>query len=189
MKFNTVLALALLAGILSGCSSMKATSEHDQEFNFGKIKTYQWIDGPEEILDDADTYINEDIQKAVDAELTRRGLRHVPEAADMQVAYYVKLKEEVEYSTNHDGRDFSGGFSYSRASSSWNYQEREPDLNIYTVEIGTLTVLVYDARTGQRIWRGNLQTKLDRSRPEDQRQARIRAAAKKLMARFPVKSN
>ena len=38
MKFNAVLALAFATGILSGCSSMKATSEHDREFDFGKIQ-------------------------------------------------------------------------------------------------------------------------------------------------------
>lgn len=193
MKFNAVLALALATGILSGCSSMKATSEHDREFDFGKIQTYQWIDGPEEILDEADTYINEDIQKALNDELANRGLRQTPDgtAADVQVAYYVKLREELEYtdSANRAEREFSGGFVYSRESSSWNYQEREPDLNIYAVEIGTLTVLIYDTETGKRIWRGNLQTKIDRSLPEDKQQARIQKAAEKLMARLPSTSN
>ena len=188
MKFNTVLALAFATGILSGCSSMKATSEHDREFDFGKIQTYQWIDGPEEILDTADTYINGDIQKALDTELANRGLRQTSDenVADVQVAYYIKLKEHQEYaSIDMSDRDFSGGFIYSRENSNWGYAERDPDLNAYTVEIGKLTVLIYDADTGKRIWRGNLQTEIDRSRPPDKQQARIRAAAKKLIARLP----
>jgi len=190
MNINPVPAFLALTVFATSCTSMKATSEHDHEFDFGKIKTYQWIDGPEEILDDADTYINEDIQKALNAELTNRGLRQVPDAgtADVQVAYYVKLREEVEYtdSANRDEREFSGGFVYNRESSGWNYEEREPDLNIYTVEIGKLTVLIYETETGKRIWRGNLQTKLDRSRPEDKQLARIHTAAEKLMARLPA---
>ncbi|MEN8254660.1 MAG: DUF4136 domain-containing protein [Verrucomicrobiota bacterium] len=189
MKFNTVLALALATGILSGCSSMKATSEHDREFDFGKIQTYQWIDGPEEIPDTADTYINEDIQKALDAELANRGLQQTSDenAADVQVAYYIKLQEHQEYASVGMGeREFPRGFIYSRENSTWGHAEQDPDLNAYTVEIGKLTVLIYDADTGKRIWRGNLQTEIDRSRPQDKQQAHIRAAAKKLIARLPA---
>lgn len=190
MKLVTALNLTCLLGILSGCSSMKATSEHDKEFDFSQIQSYQWIDGPEEILDKADTYINEDIQTALNSELISRGLQQASDSAtaDVQVAYYVKLREEQEYtdSTNPAERDFSGGIVYSRESSSWSYAEREPDVNIYTVEIGTLTVLIYDTKTGDRVWRGNLQTKIDRSQPKDKRQARINEAAKKIMARLPA---
>lgn len=189
MKLQTALTLLLAIGILSGCSSMKATSEHDREFDFGKIKTYQWINGPEEILDTANTYINEDIQKALDTELANRGLRKTSDetAADVQVAYYIKLQEHQEYaSVGTDEREFPGGFIYNRENNNWSYVERDPDLNAYTVEIGKLTVLIYDADTGKRIWRGNLQTEIDRSRPQDKQQARIRAAAKKLIARLPA---
>ena len=144
----------------------------------------------EEILNKADTYINEDIQTTLNSELVNRGLRQVADSAtaDVQVAYYVRLREEQEYtdSTNPDEHEFSGGIVYSRESSSWSYAEREPDLNIYTVEIGTLTVLIYDTKTGDRVWRGNLQTKIDRSQPKDKRQARINEAAKKIMSRLPA---
>ncbi len=192
MKLQTALTLILATGILAGCSSMRATSEYNREFDFGRIQTYQWIGGPEEILDTADTYINEDIQKALDTELANRGLRKTSDktAADVQVAYYIKLQEHQEYaSIGMDERDFSGGFIYSRENNNWGYVERNPDLNAYTVEIGKLTVLIYDADTGKRIWRGNLQTEIDRSRPHDKQQARIHAAAKKLMDRLPATSN
>lgn len=190
MKISPVPALLALTLLVSGCNSMKATSESDKEFDFGQIKTYRWIEGPEEILSEADTYINEDIQKALNTEMTNRGLQEVSDAADVQVAYYVKLREEQEYTdpAERNDRDFSGGFVYTREGSGWSYAEREPDLNIYTVEIGTLTVLIYDTDSGERIWRGNLQTKIDRSLPKEKRQARIRAAAKKLMNRLPTTS-
>ena len=171
---------------------MKVTSEHDSRFNFSKIQTYQWVNGPTDILDKEDTYINEDIQKALNSELVKLGMQQVSDAskADMQIAYYVKLKEELEYTDlAHQGeRDFSGGFVYNRSNSSWSYEEREPDLNIYAVETGTLSVLAYDAKTGKRIWRGNLQTKIDRSQPKEQQQELIRIAAEKLLNRFPEKS-
>ena len=190
MNIKTTLPLLATLAVLSGCGTMKVSSEHDPNFDFGTIQTYKWIDGPADILDKADTYINEDIQKALDTELTQRNLRPVTDIAeaDVQVAYYVKLKEEHEYTApaTSDERDFSGGFVYSRESKSWSYDEREPDLNVYAIEVGTLTLLAYDAETGKRIWKGTLKTEIDRSQPTDNQQTRIRTAAEKLMARFPV---
>lgn len=190
MKIKSIFALLTLCSVLAGCSTMKVTSERDDGYDFGLIVAYQWIDGPAEILDDADTYINEDIQTALNTELAKRNLREVTDAADaqVQIAYYVKLKEEVEYTApaSRDEPDFAGGFVYSRENSSWKYSEREPDLTVYAVEIGTLTVLVYDIATGERIWKGNLQTKIDRSQSPEQQKKRIQAAAEKLMARFPA---
>lgn len=191
MKTSPLFALLILIVLTTGCNSMKATSERDEAFDFSQIQTYQWIDGPEEILNKADTYIHEDIRQALNTELVSRGLREVSDAADVQVAYYVKLREEIEYTdpAERNDRDFSGGFVYTRDGGGWSYAEREPDLNIYTVEIGTLTVLVYDAETGERVWRGTLQTELDRSRPKEKKEARIRKAAGKLIGRLPATSS
>jgi hypothetical protein len=189
MNIKSTSALLLLVFFFAGCSTMKTTSERDPDYAFDKIQTYQWIDGPAEVLDEDDTYLNEDIQKALNQELVNSNWRQVLDAAeaDVQIAYYVKLKEHHEYTApaNRDERDFSGGLVYSRETSSWSYQEREPDLNVYAVEIGTLTVLLYDTATGERVWRGTLKTRLDRSLPKDRQQERIRAAAEKIMSRIP----
>ena len=188
MNIKFVFSTLILTSFLVGCNSMKVTSEADQEYDFSQVKTYQWVDGPADILDDADIYINEDIQKALDFQLNKQGLQSVTSLAEanIQIAYYVKLKEETEYTETTDReRDFSGGFVYNRDTSSWSYDEREPDLNVYTVEIGTLTVLVYEAKTGKRIWRGNLKTKIERSQPKERQEERIHTAAQKLLSHFP----
>ena len=172
---------------------MKVTIEQDEGYDFTTIKTYQWVDGPQEILDDSDTYININIQKSLNTQLVNRGFKQVQTAteADVQVAYYVKLKEQQEYAStaNMDEPNFAGGLVYSRDSKSWSFQEREPDLIVYAVEIGTLTVLIYDADSGKRVWRGNLKTHIDRSVPEEQRLALIRDVSEKLMSRLPSESN
>lgn len=188
MKIKSALSLLTALAFISGCSTMKVTSESDPNHPFVKIKTFQWIDGPTDILNKANIYINKDIQTALNSELIQQGLQSVsaPAQANVQMAYYLKLKEEVEYtdSVQRDERTFSGGFVYRRESGSWNYEEREPDLNIYTIEMGTLTVLVYDVETGSRIWKGTLKTKIDRSQSKDQQHDRIEKASKKLLDPF-----
>jgi len=192
MKIKSAFMLLALTFLSNACSTMKVTSEHDKTFDFKRIKSFQWIAGPADILNEKDTYINEDIQKALTADFETLGMQLIANdaKADIQTAYYVKLREELEYtdSAPQDDRDFSGGFVYNRNSKNWSYQEREPDLNVYAVEIGTLTVLAYDTKTGQRIWRGNLQTTIDRSQAKEEQQERIQIATKKLLRRFPQRA-
>lgn len=190
MNIKTILAL-ITASLLAGCTSLKVTSDKAGDYDFSTVKTYQWVPGPEDILNEKDTYINGDVQRALGSGLQKAGLGEYAVAPDIHVAYYVKLKEQLEYTDTgtHTDRDFTGGFVYSRDNKNWSYQEREPDLNVYSVEIGTLTVLAYDAENGERIWRGSVHTKLDRSRPEEERLALIDTAVGKLMERFPVQSN
>lgn len=191
MNIKPIIALVAATTVVAGCSSMKVSSEQAQDYDFSTIKTFLWVDGPEEILNEDDTYINGDIQKALAAEFANLGLQQVTNAdsADVRTAYYVKLREEFEYTApaQREESDFSGGFVYNR-DSNWSYEEREPDLNVYAVEIGTLTVLVYDAKSGRRVWRGNLQTEIDRSKSEEEQQERIQIAAQKLISRFPGNS-
>jgi len=189
MKFAITLLLFTAVTALTGCTGMKVTAERDPSFDFSPVATFQWIDAPAEILNAEDTYLNEDIQKALNNELSGRGWKQVLNAdnADLQVVYYIKLKQHQEYTAEpkRDEREFSGGFVYDRSRKNWSYEERSPDLNVYTVEVGTLMMVIYDTETGNRVWRGSLQTKLDRSKPIEKRRDLIRTVAHKLVERIP----
>lgn len=189
MRLSTSLLFIATLATLIGCTGIKVSSERDGTFDFGQVSTYQWIDTPTEILDKEDTHLNKDVQKSLNNELSARGWKQVLEAtnASIQVAYYIKLKEQQEFtsSANADERNFSGGFVYNRDKSNWDYQERAPDLNAYTVEIGTLIALIYDTTTGNQIWRGALKTKLDRSRSIKKQQDMIRNVSQKLIDQIP----
>jgi hypothetical protein len=186
------LSIALLSSTLffAGCNSMKTSFQIDDQYHFANIKTYQWVDGPPQILEKSDTYIISDIQDALDQQLQSKHLEKVSKAqqADIHLAYYLKLKEikETSSSVDHYPRDFSGGFV--RNQDGWGYEERTPDLNVYTLEEGTLVLLAYDPNTGKRVWSGTLKTKIDRSRPHNERMKIIQAAVKKLLRNFPPQS-
>ena len=79
--------------------------------------------------------------------------------------------------------EFAGGLVYNKDG--WNYQEREPEQLVYTIETGTLQMMITDTASGTRIWRGTLQTKLDRSQPIEKQQELFQRAARKLLERLP----
>ena len=188
MNIKLFSTLSIFALILTGCNTMKTSAGKIGNYHFELVKTYQWIDGPEKILEEADTYINKDIQTALNNELIEKGLKETPNNADIQIAYYLKLHEEKQtVNINETETQFAGGFVYDKNDQQWNYSKNQPDLNIYTVEMGTLVVLVYDTKTGALVWRGKLKTQIDRARPHAERQKVILEAAKKLMDKFPLK--
>ena len=186
---------ALLAGslIVAGCSTMEITSKSTRDYPFSQIQTYQWLEAPEDLAADVDPESHAYIHQAINNELMKRGIHQVdaPAKADVQVACTVKLREKKVYLARDNPRngdfsgDFAGGFSYQRDSDGWKYDERDPDLQFYGIEIGTVSVVLLDVDTGKRVWRGTLQTKTDRSQPKEQRQKSIRAAIEKLMKRLP----
>jgi hypothetical protein len=190
MKFNTtVLYCAALLSFLSGCSTVKVDCEQAPGFDFSGIRTYQWIEAPENDADKGDRHVNREFMKKLNNELSVRGLTQVLETpqADVQVAYYTKIEEHAEYTTVSPDEDrVTSGFIYTPKEQRWTIKETAPDLNIYTVETGLVTLLVFDTKSGKQIWKGSLQAKIDRSRPLEKQNERIYLLAHDLMKHFPI---
>jgi len=189
MKYTTALLLSAVTALLNGCSSMKVTSEAAAAFDYPSGATYQWIQAPQTILEEDDTYLNENVQQALNNALSERGWKQTVETdqADIRIVYYIKLAEQEEY-TGPSGADdtrVTGGFTYNKSSKSWGYNDQNPDLNVYTIEIGTLVLLLYDAENGHKIWTGSLETRLDRTTPLDKQPELLRKIARKITAKIP----
>jgi len=191
MKFIAVPTLIAVAISLAGCARMKVSYESEPTYDFSQIRTYQWVMPSEKIVEQADTYLNQNLQQALNNELATRGWEQVLNAdgATVQVMYYVKIKEHQEYveSASRPESDFAGGLVLK--SGEWRYEEREPEQQVYTVETGTLNMTVTDSASGNQVWRGTLQTKIDRSAPIEKQQELFQLAAHKLLEQLPPKSH
>jgi hypothetical protein len=190
MKFIT--PLALIAGLLlCSCTSTKVRSDKKSDYDFKLVKTYQWVPVSQEIQEEDDTYLNENMATALNNQLTARGWKQVEksEDPDIQLTYYIKLKEQKEYAGPgpNEEHQVQGGVTYSKDSKSWGYKEPESDLNVYTVEIGTLHLLITDADFGDLLWTGTLETRLDRSTPVEKQKEVMQTIARKLISKVPGK--
>lgn len=187
MKFSSVPMYIAAVLLLAGCARMKVSFESEPTYSFDQIQTYQWVEPSREIFEQHDTYLNKDLQKALNNELAARGWNQVLEAdgATILVTYHVKIMEHEEYaeSAHRPESEFSGGLVYNKGG--WNYEERAPDQQVYTVETGTLNVTVTDTASGKRVWRGSLQTKIDRSAPIEKQYELFQIAAHKLLEKLP----
>jgi Domain of unknown function (DUF4136) len=64
---------------------------YDRGPNFSAYKTYQWVDIPGEV---PDPFIDHDIKRAIDEQLSQKGLTKVEKNADLCVGCQVALREE-----------------------------------------------------------------------------------------------
>ncbi|QBG47729.1 DUF4136 domain-containing protein [Verrucomicrobia bacterium S94] len=177
------------AVMLTGCSSLKVHSRQAVDFDFGSVKTYKWVSAPQNILNEDDTYLHENVQIALNNQLMQRGWTPVPESddANVQIVYYIKLMEHQEYAgtpTQEESR-VTGGFTYNADKGSWGYSDQPSDLNIYNIEIGTLTLLIYSAQSGEKIWDGTLETRIDRSSPVEKQQRLLNQIAFRIIDEIP----
>ena len=187
MKFTPVPACFAVFLIMSGCARMKVSCEVDPTYDFGQIRTYQWIEPSIDLLEQDDTYLNKNMQRALNNELSVRGWVQVLEAGDatVQITYYIKIKEHQEYveTAPRSESEFAGGLVYKKGE--WNYEEREPDQHAYAVETGVLNLTVTDTASGKRLWHGSLQTQLNREAPVEQQHELFQLAARKLLEPLP----
>jgi hypothetical protein len=190
MKFTPVAACLAALLFLPGCARMQVSYEIDSSYDFGRIQTYQWIEPPRDILDRDDTFLITDLQRALNNQLAARGWKQVLQTADatVQIAYYINIEEHEEYveSVSRSENEFAGGLVYNEGK--WNYTELEPDQQVYTVETGDVHVTVTDTASGRPVWRGLLQTKLDRSATPEKQYELYQLAARRMLEPLPTGS-
>jgi hypothetical protein len=174
---------------LAGCTGLKVSSEADPSYAFSRIKTYQWIDAPAEVLEQEDNYLNVELQKCLNNELAARGWKQVLDAeeASIQVAYFVKLKAHQERAGREPDTDrlYAGGLVYERGSGAVQYRQEWPDEIVYTVETGTLHLQLSEVLNGREIWNGTIETVLNRSNREEERDKLYRRIARELVKQIP----
>jgi hypothetical protein len=191
MKYAAPLFFSTALLILSGCSSLKVSSEKITPYDYKSVNSYEWVSAPKKILAEDDTFFNENVHTALNNELAGRGWKQVMESdkADLQIVYYIKLAEHEEYTApvNQDETRVTGGFTFDKDKGKWGYNDQDPDLNVYTIEVGTLSLLIYDADTGEKVWTGTLQTRLDRTTPLDKQPELLARIARKIVGKIPSK--
>lgn len=190
MKYTPYALLVLSAVLLAGCSSLKVRSKQVADFDFSSVQTYEWVQAPKNILNEDNTYLHENVQIALNNQLASRKWTQVMESekADIQIVYYVKLEEHQEYAGSPSQAEprVTGGFTYNANEGAWGYNEQQSDLNIYSVEVGTLFLVIYDSKTGEKVWNATLETRLDRTTPVEKQKKMLYKIARRITADIPT---
>jgi hypothetical protein len=181
-KTGRTLQLSLLAGLLLACCAVASAQDirfnYLQGTNFSQYKTYKWVkipnaQYPNQILD-------EQIMRAIDAQLATKGLTKTEENPDLYVTYQAAVNQEKQWNSYSTGGDMWGwggwrgwgGMSTTTTTSS-------------TINVGTLSCDIYDVATKKQIWRGDATKTLGSGKDPAKVEKNLNKAMAKLFKKYP----
>src|SRR6201993_5056542 len=203
MKITKQLTLPLaLLFMIAYAHGQDVHYNYDRGANFESYRTYQWVtpqSGPPKADIPAglpnlpvgpppmsgsnvqdDQLLDQDIKRAVDAQLAEKGLAKVDKDGDLLVTYQAHVREEKSINLWGPGTTgwWGGGPHWGDGLSSVQGQT-------YTIPVGTLVVALYDPARKQLIWRGEASKTVDLKKDPNKNYGNLQKAAIKLFKNYP----
>jgi Domain of unknown function (DUF4136) len=164
MKIISLIGLLCMAVL---AKAQDVQFDYDRSANFNAYRTYQWVDFKNGGV--SNQLMDQNIKRAVDAQLALKGLQRVESHGDLQIGYHAAVDQEKQF----DG--FGMGprrFGTVRVNTS-------------TIEIGKLVLDIFDPARKQLIWRGAAEKTLDIKKDPDKNYQNLQKAIAKLLKNYP----
>ena len=162
MKSFKFFGLLAIAGILLASCGSTAHIEKDETVNFSNYKTFAWVNSSETKSDSVQKAISlteQNVRKAVNAELAKQGWREVRNRPDILLSYDVLVERSVKqdsdpvYSRPYTRYVYN---PYTRRYVAIYYPSQFLGYNDdqYEVRQGTITITMVDAKSNKTVWQG-----------------------------------
>jgi hypothetical protein len=149
--------------------------DYNRSTNFSAYKTYEWIDYKPVAV--GDELLDQDIKRAVDAQLAGKGLRRVESGGDLVVGYQAGISQEKEFNSLGTG----GWGGWGGPFGNWGNTR----VTTSTIDIGKLTIGLFDPASKQLVWRGAASKTLNISKDPDKNYRTLEKAMAKLFRNYP----
>lgn len=192
MKYARRILVFLLGLLAVGCGStqqdqiqrivdspIEITSNFDQETDFSKYTTWNWIPAPQG--DDprtGDAQTTEDIQQAVAGQMFSRGYRQLESGYDLIANYHLAVEPMTAKMIN---QMYGGQFPAYMTDIKGTASDEKWDQ-------GTLILFLFDATNGQLVWRAAAEAQVTPNASPKQRQQRINEAVTMMLDKLPMRS-
>ena len=170
-----LLPIALIAMVITSCSSVRVAADYDRQVDFNQYKTFAFfksgIDKAE--ISDLD---KKRILRAIESELLAKGYTK-SENPDMLVSIFTKSNQRVDVYNNSWGW---GAWGWGAPGWGWGWNMQP---NVSTSTQGVLFVDLIDAKKKELVWQGQgtgyLSTNMDK------KEERIKEFVAKIMEKYP----
>ncbi|WP_370226693.1 DUF4136 domain-containing protein [Mesoflavibacter sp.] len=170
-----LLPIALIAMVITSCSSVRVAADYDRQVDFSQYKTFAFfksgIDKAE--ISDLD---KKRILRAIEAELLAKGYTK-SEDPDMLVSIFTKSNQRVDVYNNSWG---FGAWGWGAPGWGWGWNMQP---NVSTRTQGVLFVDLIDAKKKELVWQGQGTGYL--SSNMEKKEQRIKEFVAKIMEKYP----
>jgi hypothetical protein len=160
-------------------SKLSVESTFNPDGNYGSYETYGWVDYGTDVVVIEDPDTRQSVVKAIENTLEARGLRHDRMAPDLMIGYHgaVETKlDQVVVDSYYDENNYN--------------MDTSPGKNVDSWEVGTLVLLIFDAKDGTLLWRASAQAELDEKRvSRSEQRRRIELAVNKMLETLPTEED
>jgi len=166
LKLTAFLTLFYVAASLS---AQEVKYNYDRDTNFAAYKSYRWTERERTARD---PLVDQDIRRAIEAQLAAKGLQRTESSADLYIDYQSAVDHEKQFDAWTLGPRWSG---MARATTTG-------------VDVGTLVLSIYDPVKKQLVWRGGVTKTLNPGKDPDKNYRNLQKAIAKLLKNYPPKS-
>jgi hypothetical protein len=176
--FNLVAPCCLVLFCLVTAAAQDIRYNYLRGTDFSKFKTYKWVrvpnaQYPNDILDNQ-------IKQAINTQLAAKGLSATEENPDLYVTYQVAVNQEKQWNSFSSGGDMWGWGRWG----GWGGMQTTTTTS-QTINIGTLSVDVYDVQTKTQVWRGDASKTLGSGKDPKKVEKNLNKAVAKLFKKYP----
>jgi hypothetical protein len=176
VKFIQITALVCFAAAAAFAQDVQF--DYDRSTDFSAYKTYHWVDYMPVPV--GDQLLDQNIKRAVDAQLAGKGLRRVDGNGDLVVGYQAGISQEKQF-------DGWGGGGWGAGPGPWgNWGNTR--ITSSTIDVGKLVIGVFDPATKKLIWRGSAAKTLDIKKDPEKNYRELEKAMTKLFRNYPTGS-
>jgi hypothetical protein len=179
--------LILPFGLLSCSGNLQTYSDTDPKIDLKSYKSYAWIAPGDSVLNPErkDKVYGKLIVNSADAELTKKGMTVDIHKPDALFTFDTKIEEKVKYARAAPASvdpGYVGAYGYYYVGDQ--APTRGGEIMPSTYEEGLLYFIMYDTKTGKRIWSGGATKPLTAS---DEAEKLVKTVVKKIFTRLPIK--
>jgi hypothetical protein len=180
--FSKLFRIELAIGILFFCFAMAGAQDIRYNFkqgtDFTKYKTYKWVQIPN--VQYPNQILDSQIKDAIEAQLALKGLTKTEDNPDLYLTYQAAVNQEKQWNSYSTGGDMWGWGRWG----GWGGMETTTTTS-KTINVGTLSVDLYDVATKEQIWRGDASKTLGSGKDPQKVQKNLNKAMAKLFKKYP----
>ncbi|MCW9047204.1 MAG: DUF4136 domain-containing protein [Gammaproteobacteria bacterium] len=191
INFGSTLLASVAFIILSGCSSLSVNYDFNEQVDFTKYKTFDWLPFPKNIK--ADELNRARFVTAVENNLAAKGINQNTSNPDFVIATHFGKENKIDIT--------NWGYTYAPIGYYRGYGYRHPGnygyagsyastggVSVYEYEQGTLILDVVDAKTKKLIWRATAKAIVSPASTPEKQTEKIKNAVHKILEHFPPKA-